>query len=298
MANYFFDNHCARYELISNHESDVYNWLFFPGGPGIDSCYLGSLASILKLPGNIWLVDLPGNGSNIEDIPSDYHYDLWFEIFVPIIKSFENPIVVGHSFGGMFPLLFPELEELLHGIVILNSVPSLWLEEAVIYSKQFSLPDITSEVQNFKNNPSQESFLRAIDAHMPYYFSKKNVEKGRALLSEVPFPFQPAIWWLRKAIEMNFQAQWIPQKVPTLIVGGKYDCIHPFTLFKNDSRFQRTNIELTYLENSGHFSWVENPKVIKDAFEILCLRIATHDLTKTDFHSENSANLSYATVPT
>ena len=140
MRNYLYDENHVRYELYHTGEGKPFNWLFFSGGPGADSSYFHALVDELKLPGNVWLVDLPGNGTNIPHQPEDF--DKWFSLFPTIIKKFTNPVLVGHSFGGMFPLLFPELEHSLKGFVILNSAPSLWLEEAVAYSKQFALPDL------------------------------------------------------------------------------------------------------------------------------------------------------------
>jgi len=42
-----------------------FNWLMLPGGPGIGSESLHELADTIEVPGSIWMVDLPGDGSNI-----------------------------------------------------------------------------------------------------------------------------------------------------------------------------------------------------------------------------------------
>ena len=72
--------------------------------------------------------------------------------------------------------------------------------------------------------------------------------------------------WQRKAIELNFSAKWVPQKVPTLIIGAKYDCIAPFSLFQKDERFSRPNIHMCYFEEAGHCGWIESPEKFKAAF--------------------------------
>lgn len=264
-AQYSYDSNHVRYELYSRNGNEKYNWLFLPGGPGADSSYYRSLVDILNLPGSVWLIDMPGNGSNVEESVA-YDYDEWFRIFPSVIQKFENPVLVGHSFGGMFPLLFPELENQLKGFVILSSAPSLWLEAAVEYAKQFDFPDMRKELKELALNPSQRTFEIAIDACMPYYFPKETLEEGRALVSKIQFQYLPAGWWQKKAIEINFSAKWIPQQVPTLIFGSKYDCICPFSLFENDKRFKRDNIELIYVENAGHFIWLENPQIMIDVF--------------------------------
>ncbi len=264
--NYFYDANHVRYELYKTNGGQDYNWLFVPGGPGADSSYFHSLIDILDLPGNVWLIDLPGVGSNVSDgVSTDF--DTWFEVFPSTIKRFNNPILVGHSFGGSFPLLFPELEHHLKGFILLNSTPSLWMEAAAEYAKQFDVPDLTKEMQAFTQKPCQQTFDVALNACMPYYFPKETLEQGREMLLQVPFQYLAAVWWQTKAIELNFTAKWIPQKVPTLIIGSKYDCICPFSLFEEDKRFDRDNVKLLFIENAGHLIWLENPDAAREAFE-------------------------------
>lgn len=271
MSQYTYDSNHVRYEHYQSNDDQPLNWLFLPGGPGADSSYLHSLIDELDLPGNVWLVDLPGNGDNLQSQPDDF--DHWLRIFPSIFQQFDNPVLVGHSFGGMFPLLFPDLENQLKGLVILNSSPKLWLEEVVAYSKQFDLPDLTPAMQEFTLNPSPETFKIALDACMPYYFPTESLEKGIKILSQVPFQYLAAVWWQRKVVELNFSAKWIPAKVPTLIVGGKYDCVCPFVLFEKDQRFQRANVELLFIDNAGHLPWVENPAALREAFQKMSSRL-------------------------
>ncbi|HSW85987.1 MAG TPA: alpha/beta hydrolase [Rhabdochlamydiaceae bacterium] len=273
MLNYFHDTNHIRYELVASHEGKPYNWLFLPGGPGGDSSYLHTLVDNLELPGNVWLIDLPGNGSNTESVPADYSYDSWFEIFIPMIQKFENPILVGHSFGGMFPLFFPDLEKHLKGMIFLNSSPSLWKEEAVSYAEQYNLPSIDKEMQNFIQCPNDATFKIALDACMPYYFPATTLDKARPIMSSFPFRFQPAVWWQHKVLELDFSNIWVPQNIPALIVTGTYDCICPYYLFQKDERFKRSNIDLINVDNGGHLPWFENLEMVKNAFEHFCQRL-------------------------
>ena len=105
----------------------------------------------------------------------------WLSIFIPTIHHFQNPVVVGHSFGGMLPLLFKKCEKLLKGFIALNSAPCLWMEAAVQHAKKHQLPDLTFEMQEFTTNPNQETFNKVLDACMPYYFPSNTLEFGRRL---------------------------------------------------------------------------------------------------------------------
>lgn len=273
MHTNFSDSNFVRYTLYQQQPGATYNWLFLPGGPGANSSYLNGLLDQLKLPGNSWLIDFPGSGSNYYPNLQNYDFNRWFDLFIPAIKQFQNAIIVGHSFGGMMIHLFPELENIVEGIAILNSTPKLWIEEAAKYSQQFDLPDFRSEMAEFSSNPNQETFEIALNACLPYYFPKETLEKGKQILNEAKFRYQPAVWWLNKANEINYTAQWAPEKLPTIILGGKYDCVCPFHIYEKDHRFKRDNIHFYYSTKAGHFGWVEDQKLYSNAFKALETRI-------------------------
>lgn len=191
MKNYFYDQNNVRYTLISTNGGKSLNWLFLPGGPGADSSYFDPLTTNLDLPGNTWLIDLPGNGSH--DIKKD-NFDEWFDIFIPTIQRFKNPVLVGHSFGGMLPLLFPKLENILKGFVILNSSPSLWMQATVEVAKKRNLPDLSADMVEFTTNPNQETFDKALLACMPYYFEENSMKKGEELFKTMATQYLPAVW--------------------------------------------------------------------------------------------------------
>jgi pimeloyl-ACP methyl ester carboxylesterase len=75
------------------------------------------------------------------------------------------------------------------------------------------------------------------------------------------------MWGLDKLISSNYSATWIPEKVPTLILGSEFDWMTPFELFENDPRFLRDNITFCKVKEAGHFSWADNPSGVKAAFE-------------------------------
>lgn len=268
MSNYFWDENHVRYQLAESNDGTAYNWLFLPGGPGADSGYFKSLLKELRLPGNSWLIDLPANGSNAisGQLDYDYDFDRWLEIFPSVVSRFPKAIYVGHSFGGMLPLLFPQLENMLTGFVILNSAPSLWLEEAAHLALQKGLPILLEPVNEFAKNPNPATFERALMACMPYYFPPKTLAQGQAMLEGLPLNYRATVWWLNKVMTMNFNAEWVPDKVPTLIIGATEDCICPASLFEKDTRFNRNNILSKKIVDAGHMPWVEKPEEVKEAF--------------------------------
>ena len=99
------------------------NWLFLPGGPGIGSESLVELVDAIEVPGTTWLVDLPGDGSNVIDVPDD-PYSSWPDILLEAATAVPRPVFVGHSTGGMYLLSVPALDRLLAGLVLISTAPN------------------------------------------------------------------------------------------------------------------------------------------------------------------------------
>lgn len=55
----------ARLQRIGMIKPEDINWVFLPGGPGLGSESLRHLTQCLELPGTVWHLDLPGDGSNL-----------------------------------------------------------------------------------------------------------------------------------------------------------------------------------------------------------------------------------------
>lgn len=256
-----YDDNGVRYTLVADKNESKINWLFVPGGPGADSRYLISLIDVLDLPGKIWLMDLPGNGDNAA--PENYDFHQWLRLMPQVVSLFENCVIVGHSLGGMLPLLSPELESKLTGLVIINSAPSLWTEESGRLFKKHKIPELP-ERNAFFQNKTQENYNSLLKAYIPYYFNKDAVEKGHQLFKDLPFPVDTMLTVFDIMQKIKFNAQWIPQDVPTLIIGGDQDCINPFILYEKDKRFDRQNIRKALIKGCGHWCWLEKPGEIRD----------------------------------
>lgn len=276
-TSFFYDENFVRYRLVKNNLSNdkPYNLLFLPGGPGADSRYYLSLIEYLGDLGNFWLVDFPANGNNIQkNIDTDYDFNLWENYLIPAIQRFEKPILVGQSFGGMFPLLFPELEEILNGFIILNSAPRLWFSEAINYAKENNISTVSEAGIKFRENPTSETFKAALLANAHCHFPAKSIEAGKEMFEKMLFNYKAMLWWLKKARDINFDAKWIPQQVPTLIMGGDKDFVVPCSIFEMDKRFHRKNIEIKTLQDAGHFIWMDQMTTVREAFNSFISRLS------------------------
>ncbi len=263
------DQFQTRYTKIQENAGSEINWLYLPGGPGVDASYMQSLIELNYLPGTHWLIDLPENGTNIlgEDYDPKFDFDQkWSEAFLNIFNEFNHIILVGHSGGGMIPLLYPEIEHRLAGLVIMHSSPKFWGDAVEKAAKEHHLPSLDKLMGNYFSNPGMETFKIVVQACAPYYFLPEKIEKGLELLAELQSNPYAVAWFLPKMQQINYDAKWIPKSLPTLVITSDHDFIVPHELYLDDKRFDRKNIMRVDIEKAGHFSWHDNPKMVKKAF--------------------------------
>ena len=187
----------TQYKLVqSNPGKILYNWLFFPGGPGISADYLLPLVNQLDIEGNCWLIDFLFNHP---DIPMENNKQTnkiqqnWDDSFLAIINQFENPILVGHSFSGYYPLFFPELEKILKGIVIMNSAPIppkssvIDAQEFENRAKEHQLPSRDEAIVQFLEKPTPMNIKTVYLSMVPYMFPAEHIMQGIKVINDLIF---------------------------------------------------------------------------------------------------------------
>jgi pimeloyl-ACP methyl ester carboxylesterase len=249
------------------------DWLFLPGGPGLGSESLGGLVDAARVPGTSWLVDMPGDGSNVDapGAPAD-PYALWPDVLVEAARAVARPVFVGHSMAGMYLLAVPELEELLLGLALISSAPdSSWLPAFFELARRHPLPGVAEATARFEADPSNEN-LRAISVlSAGYNFGSGFVEAGAGLLSRLPYNLA-AVEWSAEHFEPTYGARWWPRDLPTLIVSGSDDRIVDQTLW-DEERFNGPNIIRRRIDGGAHFPWIERPEAVREALAALTERL-------------------------
>lgn len=223
------------------------SWIFVPGGPGFNSSYLLDLVLSLQLEGNRYLIDYPENPNQLIDN------------FVPTIKTFQNPVIVGHSFGSMIVMMLPELQHIIKGLVILNSSPVLW----------YNPKQIDQQMISFINNPNKTNFDKVLGRSLIGYFNPYYLNIGFDMVSNIPSNYTLLAWWFLKSLQINYHYKWIPSFM-VLIIMGQYDKITPIQLWYDKNRqflWNKSNITVSIIPNSGHFPWIENFRTIKYLIE-------------------------------
>jgi pimeloyl-ACP methyl ester carboxylesterase len=272
--------HKARLQLIKVNGPYPLDWLFLAGGPGLGSESLAPLTTILSLPGKIWHLDLPGDGSNHteNDTASFAH---WQQALIEAVSSFAQPILVGHSTGGMYALATAELEKHLVGLVLMDSAPNAsWQQYFSEYVAANPLPQLHALHEQYTQNPTNELLREMTILSAPYLFTERGIENDLSFLKDLPYNFKSCDWSARH-FDTSYHHQWVPNVLPTLIFHGQHDHITPVQLFQQDEKFQRSNIQIKIIPHAAHFPWIENPKAVIAIFneyaESLCHLLTKHN---------------------
>lgn len=230
------------------------NWLFLPGGPGIGSESLIELVDAVQVPGTSWLVDLPGDGSNVSDVPDD-PYLHWPQVVLEAAAAVPHPVTVGHSTGGMYLLSVPALAELVAGLVLISSAPNAqWQDLFAQMVAAHPLPEVDAATS-----------LRDICvASAPWNFTDEGLAAGRDLLGRMPYN-AAAVQWSADNFDHTYTAAWFPSRTPTLIVSGGQDRIVRQECWDTDE-FRGPHVLHRIIDGAAHLPWIERPAQVRAAF--------------------------------
>ena len=238
------------------------NWLFLPGGPGLGSESLHELVAAVQTPGTSWLVDLPGDGSNIDPPGAgEDPYAAWPEVVLEAARAVPNPIFVGHSTGGMYLLSTPALEHLLAGLVLACSAPDCSWQSMM---DTHPIPAVDVAKARYDASPGNSTLRELIVATAPWSFAGASLDAGTELLARLPYNHD-AVTWSARNFDHVYASTWWPRSLPTLVLSGADDRIIDQSVW-NDPRFHGGNVLHRTIPGGQHFPWMENPNAVRAAF--------------------------------
>lgn len=247
---------CAR------DDGDGRDWLLLPGGPGLGSESLAGLVDCLPGPARVWLVDLPGDGSNRQHAASCR--DSWPGVLVEAAHSVPGAIFLGHSTGGMYLLSVPGLEPLLRGLVLISAAPDAgWQAGFAQRVAEQPLPEAEAALARFAAAPGVETLREAMLASAPWNFLPQGLERGRMLLADLPYN-PAAMAWSAKHFDADYRARWWPAQLPVLLLSGREDRVVDQSAWAA-ARWQTANACRVVIDAAGHFPWVEQPQAVAAA---------------------------------
>lgn len=256
-----------------SERSGPLNWLLLPGGPGIGSESLEELADAIDVPGTVWLVDLPGDGSNQAPAgaPAD-PFSLWPTVALEAAQAVPNAVFAGHSTGGMYLLSTPEVEKHVVGLALLSTAPdSSWHPRFVEMVSRNPLPAFDAAAAVYERDRRDENIAAMAVASAEWNFAPEGLAAGRALLARMPY-CSAAVDWSDANFDHVYKAAWWPRSMPVLVLAGSADRI-VWQGGWDDDRFHSANAVFRTIEGGGHFPWLENPAGVRTAFAELARRI-------------------------
>ncbi|WP_426162807.1 hypothetical protein [Sandarakinorhabdus sp. DWP1-3-1] len=183
----------VRLRQHSSRDGDR-NWLLLPGGPGIGSESLQELADCLTVAGSLWLVVLPGDGSNPAPAGTA-PFANWPHVVVDAARMLPNVVLAGHSTGGMYLLATPELERHLVGLVLIDTAPNAsWHAHFVEVTLRHPLPAVDAAAAIYAADKCDASIAAIAVASAEWNFTPQGLVAGRELLSRMPYN-SAAIEW-------------------------------------------------------------------------------------------------------
>ena len=260
----------VRMRLHSQREGTL-NWLLLPGGPGIGSESLQELADAMAVPGAIWLVDLPGDGSNLAGEGSD-PFAAWPQVLLEAAEALPDVIYAGHSTGGMYLLSTPALHGRIRGLALLDTAPDCsWHPEYVAMTQRDPLPAFDRAVAAYEADPTLQHLTTLVVASAEWNFEPAALTAGRELLGRMPYN-GAAIAWSDAHFDHLYCAQWWPTDIPVLRLWGDNDRIVSQQAWQAP-QYATDNVVARAIPGAGHFPWIENPAAVRAAFADFTVRI-------------------------
>lgn len=253
----------VRMRLHSRASGEL-NWLLLPGGPGIGSESLHELADAMDVPGSVWLVDLPGDGSNPAP-PQDEPYAAWPQVLVEAADAVADVVLVGHSTGGMYLLATPALRGRVRGLALLDTAPDCsWHAQYVEMTRSHPLPAFDRAAEAYGREKSIENLTALCVASAEWNFTPHGLDAGRALLARMPYN-SDAVEWSDAHFDHVYRAQWWPTDIPVLRLWGDEDRIVSQRAWRS-AEFESPNVIERAIPGAGHFPWIDNPRAVARAF--------------------------------
>lgn len=249
------------------------NWLLLPGGPGLGSESLEELASALTVPGAIWSVDLPEDGSN-RCPPGSITplFSNWPNVVIEAAQALPNVVFAGHSTGGMYLLSIPELAPHILGLALLDTAPDAsWHPRFVAMAGAHPLPAVDRASAVYEAERCDENLASIAVAAADWNFTHAGLAAGRELMARLPYN-RAAVEWSDANFDHVYIAKWWPCALPVLILAGSEDRIVSQEGW-DQARFKTANVWTRIIPGGGHFPWIENPSAVDAAFNELATRV-------------------------
>jgi pimeloyl-ACP methyl ester carboxylesterase len=252
------------YRINQISHAPGFNWLFLPGGPGLGSEYLIDHCQKLKLTGTVTVLDFPMDGTNLNGTLNMLD---WQDGLKDLLRNFHHPILVTHSFSGMFVMNMPEIEKHLSGLVLMNTTTeNSFFEHVSAMHDKHGLPDLLPAASAYHLNPTRDTYRAFWDTYKYYCFTPEEMTEGEKILPLFAFNNE-AYHFAITEFFATYRCQLIPHLIPMMTITSENDFICPPHIFKQDRRFQSDLIMNKVIPNAGHCPWLLHLDAVKACFD-------------------------------
>ncbi len=244
------ENTKVYYEQYLLDDSPSSQTLVFLHGWGSNMRVFDRIISVLKANYNIYAIDLSGFGNSPEPDAdwSVLDYSNFIEKFINYF-NIQNPILLGHSFGGRISIRLAH-KKIPSKIVLINSA-GIIRKRGFSYKIKVRTYKFLNKIKKFP--PIDFAFGDLIQA----YTSKAGSEDYKRASAKMKLV-------LKKAVNEDLAPLMPEINLPTLLVWGDKDDVTPLHTGKKIHELI-PNSKLVILKDTGHYSFMEKPAEFENA---------------------------------
>jgi proline iminopeptidase len=250
--------------------------LFLSGGPGFSLDYMVPIADLLSNSFQCILLDQRGTGKSIVPIYDTNFINISGTLedieFLRKKLGYEEWIVLGHSYGGLLASKYAsEYPGSISKIILVGTAglnTSLWdyfrdnLWSRLLPSDK-ELAEYWSDSIIVANDFKRAKFEYQKAFFPSYFYNRKN----SLLLTEKlkPEDWNIDVWWFIWDDMDNIDLSEISRSYnePVLVLHGRQDPIGELIPYVVSQTYP--NSKLVFIEQAGHFPWLEQPEVFTEA---------------------------------
>ena len=200
------------------------------------------LTNYLKNYFTVFLIDLPGFGKS-EEPPHIYTLDNYVHFLFTFIEELqiENPIILGHSFGGRIAIKYAAVSDNIKKLILVDSAGIKHIKSLNTYFKIVKYKYLKFYYRKTKNITKYNQLNKVSGS--TDYVALSDIMKGT----------------MTKVLKENLKPKLKKIKVETLLIWGKDDKSTPY----KDAAIMNKHISnsgIVSFDNVGHFPYLERKK--------------------------------------
>lgn len=252
----------ATIKLIKQ-SNNTKNIVFVPGGPGLGPI---SFIPVTEFINGVNIYHYyPSGTDEQENGNQDFSYATQLKELKDEIKKIENPIIIGHSFGGVIATnLVIQSPSMVHSLICIAAPfsPKVFEAASDIYSK-FQNQESNLLNERFKNDPTNENYKDWFSFYGDLYFTKANVDSGKKMIREDSVCAKSYLAARSEsATKESLLVEIRKVQKNKLFILGSEDKLLPSAILIKDA--EAGNFKTNTIENAGHFVHFDQPQKVAD----------------------------------